>query len=128
MEERQLLQQIDELHQWLLQEPRGRILYGQVQDPDGITFANKAEKLLNLVQQLKDEHNPDYINILPQQIGSLRNRNISEVRISYNIANEPKATKGAKQSFIQSLTNANEALGRHLHTLFEHINQVRSTF
>ena len=43
--ELEILQQIDRLHQWLLQEPNGRFEHGQLWQPDGYLYCRKAEEL-----------------------------------------------------------------------------------
>lgn len=124
MEEKEYLRQIDDLHQWLLNEPNGRYEHGQLWEPDGDLFASKAEQLLNLVHQLKMEHHPDYISIIPQHIGSLLNHEIAMTRISYDKANRPKARRKDKDFFTQSLHKANNELSLHLNDLFEHIDDL----
>ena len=127
MEEKGYLQKIDELHQWLLNEPYGRYEHHQLWPPDGRLFANKAEQLLDLALHLQNEHHPEYCSILPQHVGSIKNHEINRVRISYGISNRSNARKKDKESFVQSLFEANGAINRLLYTLFEHIKELQKT-
>lgn len=125
MDEQEYLQKIDELHQWLKNEPTGRYEHGRIWEPDGRLFANKAEQILDLALQLQQEHHPSYFSLLPQHVGSLRNHEISSVRNSYEIANRSRARVRDKESFMQSLNKANNEIELHLYGLFQHIQEQK---
>jgi len=126
MEEKDYLQKIDELHQWLKNEPTGRYEHRQLFPPDGRRFADKAEQILDLALLFQQEHHPSYFSLLPQQVGSLRNHEISSVRNSYEIANRSNARVRDKESFIQSLYKANSEIELHLDGLFRHIQEQKN--
>ena len=123
--EQDLLHKIDELHQWLLQEPKGRWEHNQLWSPDGTAYYNKVDELFNLVRILRDTYHPDYLHILDQQIGSIYNHELSLVKTSYDIANRNNAREKDKDSFISSINKANTIIDSHLYGLFKHIEKSK---
>lgn len=122
--ELELLQQIDRLHQWLLQEPNGRFEHGMRREPDGDMYFRKADELFQKVVLLRNTYHPDCIDILDQHIGSIYSHELSSVRSSYDISRRSNARQRDKERFIATLNEANDSINRHLTELFTHIEEI----
>lgn len=124
--ELKLLQQIDQLHQWLTQEPNGRFEHGQLWQPDGYAYARKAKELFNLVRQLRDTYHPDYVDITDQDINDILRDEVWLVESSYPRTQKTEVPQKNKDTFERFLYNANNVIDRHLYTLFVHIAEINT--
>lgn len=126
MEEKEYLQKIDELHQWLKEEPIGRIVNGRFQAPcGGYIYANKARELFSLALQLRDTYHPDYIGITEHEIEDILGDEIKLVESSYKKTLKSKVSKKDKEFYETCLYGANSVIDRSLYTLFEYIKDEK---
>lgn len=107
--EKQILKEIDSLHEQLKQEPDGSWKGKVYIEPSCFRYCNLADQLKDKVVELRDDKDitADYANVLNQHINSLyESREIQYVKQS--ISNND----------IEQVSNLMKKANQHLETLF----------
>ena len=118
--EKQLLIEIDDLHQKLLQEPKGRMRGIVVLDPDCYFYYKTACDLKDKIVELRD--NPavkvQYAVVTDQQINSLYNsREVNYIKNHYSDSN--------KEKIVSLLNSANKEIDILFNSIFQKINDLK---
>ena len=110
MAETKLLQEIDSLHQKLLQEPTKSSNIG---GPCCYVYCSNVKKLVDKILFLQNNLNVDYANVSTQNINNVLNKEIKHVHL--NISNHNQ------QEVVNLMNRANNAINRLFYTIFQKI-------
>lgn len=125
--EKQLLKEIDELHDKLASEPYGTIFpNGGVLPPSGYSYQNNAETLSKKVLKLYNDYHPEYIN--EHAIDSLIHtcdKEVNYVVSKSREANKSNAAQKRKTELTSEMNKATSQIELDVFSLFLKIRQLK---